>query len=363
MALQRAVLAGLLIGAVSAPALAGEEAVADSTAEAAPVLPYLRADGLDLRFQNPYAGAPLDVDEAAAPPLDYADSSTEVCFRNQEEERECVTRTKYRGGGYRTVPRYRYPWQAQIYVLDGVSSDWRDEHWCGGSLIAPGWVLTAAHCTRDSIEAMGAVRVRLGAFDLSVDDARSYRIDRVVLHANYVRHEKPHDIALLHIVPDRIQPRRLFPALVKPVPLEPAWQKGQDPLKVEELVETTGWGRTTYKGELRQVLGVGRLRLVSMASCRKIYGETINSNVLCAYAPGVDACQGDSGGPLIQPLGPRLARQIGIVSFGRGCVRKDIPGVYTRVSAYRAWIDEAIRQRGAYTRLPDPRTPGTATAR
>lgn len=342
------------------PALASAQDGVGAVEETAPTLPYMRADGLDILRQNPYAGAPLDVDEDAPPPIEVVDLTSLVCFRNDIGESECMATRQYRGGGYRTVPRARYPWQAQIYVLDGVSPNWRDEHWCGGSLIAPGWVLTAAHCTRDSIAAMQTVRVRLGAFDLSVDDARSYRIDRVVLHADYVRHEKPHDIALLHIVPDRIQPRRLYPAKLKAIPLEPSWPKGQDPLKVEEPVETTGWGRTTYKGELRQFLGVGRLRLVSMASCRKVYGAAITSNVLCAYAPGVDACQGDSGGPLIQRIGRDVFRQIGIVSYGRGCVKKDIPGVYTRIAAYRAWIEEAMRQRGPYVRLPFPRSTGAA---
>lgn len=67
-----------------------------------------------------------------------------------------------------------------------------------------------------------------------------------------------------------------------------------------------------------------------------MYGGGITAGMLCAGLPegGRDACQGDSGGPLT------VANQVaGIVSWGIGCARPNLPGVYARVPFYRNWID------------------------
>ena len=73
------------------------------------------------------------------------------------------------------------------------------------------------------------------------------------------------------------------------------------------------------------------------------YNGGVRPNMMCAgyREGGIDACQGDSGGPLVwqSPGGPVL---VGVVSFGDGCARKLKYGIYTRVSAYRHWIDRAI---------------------
>ena len=73
------------------------------------------------------------------------------------------------------------------------------------------------------------------------------------------------------------------------------------------------------------------------------YNGGVRPGMMCAgyREGGIDACQGDSGGPLVwrTPDGPVL---VGVVSFGDGCARKLKYGIYTRVSAYREWIDRAI---------------------
>lgn len=75
-----------------------------------------------------------------------------------------------------------------------------------------------------------------------------------------------------------------------------------------------------------------------------------NDLVLCAgvLKGGMDSCQGDSGGPLMIPTGrlsePTVYYQIGIVSYGIGCARADVPGVYTRVSSFVEWIEEKVAE-------------------
>lgn len=79
------------------------------------------------------------------------------------------------------------------------------------------------------------------------------------------------------------------------------------------------------------------------AVCNIAYEGSIKPGMLCAgyREGGIDACQGDSGGPLVWRTsdGPVL---VGVVSFGTGCARKLKYGVYTRVSAYRDWIDRQL---------------------
>ena len=100
----------------------------------------------------------------------------------------------------------------------------------------------------------------------------------------------------------------------------------------------TGWGALEEGGSSPDVLQKVTIPIVTDDECRAEYGESdILDSMICAgtEAGGVDSCQGDSGGPMVCDGGSYLC---GIVSWGYGCARPGVPGVYTEVSYFVDWV-------------------------
>ncbi|KAH7939937.1 hypothetical protein HPB52_019539 [Rhipicephalus sanguineus] len=103
-----------------------------------------------------------------------------------------------------------------------------------------------------------------------------------------------------------------------------------------------GWGRLKEGGESTNHLQYTTVRVVPNEMCSAVYSWQYDSDVMyCAYRRGTDSCHGDSGGPAISLVGDRYV-QVGIVSFGYGCARENISGVYTRVEAFTSWIKHEV---------------------
>lgn len=261
-----------------------------------------------------------------------------------------VRRSKRVIDGSRAAP-LSYPWMCML-SLD------REPPFCGCSLISSKWVITAAHCFKNTYQGVVTmmsqeeiqknVQVKFGKQQRrQIEKGEIVRgVQNMIAYPKYKPHSTNQNVATEHdIALAKLDIPIVFQSNVLPICLPP-------PRFVESLPEgtlgiVTGWGRVSIRDSVMALtLQEAYLPVVNSSSCQLSTEHVITENMLCAgyaesYRP--DTCFGDSGGPFILKKYNNWFLA-GIVSWGEGCSSPMKFGIYTKVERYVSWIYSVLNE-------------------
>ncbi|XP_057586018.1 transmembrane protease serine 11B-like protein [Hippopotamus amphibius kiboko] len=249
-------------------------------------------------------------------------ANAENIINNRCGRRARMSATYDRIKGGSTAQEGEWPWQASLKK--------NGQHYCGASLISERYLVTAAHCFKNTQDP----RNYTVSFGTKVSPPyMQHYIQQIIIHEDYIKGEHHDDIAVI-VLTEKV----LFKNDIHAVCLPEATQI----FPPGEGVVVTGWGALSYDGKYPVLLQKAPVKIIDTNTCnaKEAYNGMVEDTMLCAgYMEGnIDACQGDSGGPLVHPNSRNIWYLVGTVSWGADCGAINKPGVYTRVTSYRNWI-------------------------
>jgi secreted trypsin-like serine protease len=277
--------------------------------------------------------------------------------------------------GGKDAPPGAFPFQVSLLQAEAKKGDEFNYHFCGGSLIADTWVLTAGHCVTSEGEILDPTRINVYVGSTDFKNGDRIAVKSVYRHPQYNADFTDNDVALLKL--ERAPKKEVK---VGKINLIDATKDSTLETPGTDLT-IVGWG-TTEQGSLSRTLRYTSVKIVDRTECNNNIlqnratslddslsgivrsfripddkvsairqsildnaGQIVNENMICAGDPKPDpaaqfvhdTCQGDSGGPLVAKSTDK-ATQVGIVSWGEGCGVPKLHGVYTRLGKFMDWV-------------------------
>ena len=254
------------------------------------------------------------------------------------------------------------PWQVGLMIF--TSDDTSSPKLCGGVLIHPRWVLTAAHCLANKTATLAMVGSRNYYEGFFNGEGQRLSVEKSIVHERYRPNTESrpplHDIALLKLGSDVVLGPDVSPARIPKRNSSPLSNDTDSILSndtdsilsndtdsilsndTDSEMMISGWGANEKTHTSQEHLHCARVPLVSLQDCQSKYQQLgvsgIRSSHVCAGYPsgGVGPCNGDSGGGLVQRRSDGNSTVIGIISWSLGCGKNH--GVYTSVEKHRSWI-------------------------